>query len=50
VSNTCQKTGHRAQPDPRDVAQQIRSSIHGGVALELNGLVLTPNPEATVGV
>jgi AcrR family transcriptional regulator len=34
-------------PDPREVAQQIWSSVHGAVALELKGLVLTPDPEAT---
>ena len=28
-------------------AQQIWSSVHGAVALELKGLVLTPDPEAT---
>jgi AcrR family transcriptional regulator len=32
---------------PYEVAQQIWSSVHGAVALELNGLVLTPDPEAT---
>ena len=34
-------------PDPQEVAQQIWSSVHGAVALELKGLVLTPDPEAT---
>ena len=34
-------------PDPREAAQQIWSSVHGAVALELKGLVLTPDPEAT---
>jgi AcrR family transcriptional regulator len=34
-------------PDPFEVAQQIWSSVHGAVALELQGLVLTPDPEAT---
>ena len=33
--------------DPREVAQQIWSAVHGAVALELKGLVLTPDPEAT---
>jgi AcrR family transcriptional regulator len=33
--------------DAGDLAQQIWSSIHGAVALELNGLVLTPDPGAT---
>ena len=30
-----------------DIAQQIWSCVHGAVALELNGIVLTPDPEAT---
>jgi AcrR family transcriptional regulator len=34
-------------PDPREVAQQMWSAVHGAVALELKGLVLTPDPEAT---
>jgi AcrR family transcriptional regulator len=29
------------------VAQQIWSAVHGAVALELKGLVLTPDPETT---
>ena len=33
-----------AAPDPVEVAQQIWSSLHGAVALELKGLVLTPDP------
>jgi AcrR family transcriptional regulator len=32
---------------PREVAQQIWSTVHGAMALELNNLVLTPDPEAT---
>jgi AcrR family transcriptional regulator len=32
---------------PREVAQQIWSTVHGAVALELNSLVLTPDPGAT---
>jgi AcrR family transcriptional regulator len=39
--------GGIAAPDPREVAQQIWSSVHGAVALEMKGLVLTPDPEAT---
>ena len=39
--------GGIAAPDPQEVAQQIWSSVHGAVALELKGLVLTPDPEAT---
>ncbi len=33
--------------DPVDTAQQIWSTVHGAVALELKGLVLTPDPQAT---
>jgi hypothetical protein len=33
--------------DPFEAAQQIWSCLHGAVALELKGLVLTPDPEAT---
>jgi AcrR family transcriptional regulator len=36
-----------AAPDPLEVAQQIWSAVHGAVALELKGLVLTPDPEYT---
>ncbi len=36
-----------AAPDPFEAAQQIWSGVHGAVALELKGLVLTPDPEAT---
>jgi AcrR family transcriptional regulator len=39
--------GRIIAPDPREVAQQIWSSVHGAVALEMNGMVLTPDPEAT---
>jgi len=31
-------------PDPVEAAQQIWSAVHGAVALELKGLVLTPDP------
>jgi AcrR family transcriptional regulator len=34
-------------PDPIEVAQQIWSAVHGAVSLELEGLVLTPDPGAT---
>jgi AcrR family transcriptional regulator len=34
-------------PDPRETAQQIWSTVHGAVTLELQGLVLTPDAEAT---
>jgi AcrR family transcriptional regulator len=36
-----------AAPDPVEAAQQIWSGVHGAVALELKGLLLTPDPEAT---
>jgi AcrR family transcriptional regulator len=35
------------QGDAFDIAQQIWSTVHGAVALELKGLVLTPDPAAT---
>lgn len=34
-------------PDPVEAAQQIWSAVHGAVALELKGLVLTPDPQYT---
>ncbi len=40
-------TGQIVAIDPREVAQQIWSSVHGAMALELKDLVLTPDPEAT---
>jgi AcrR family transcriptional regulator len=36
-----------AAPDPLEVAQQIWSAVHGAVALELKGLVLTPDSQYT---
>lgn len=36
-----------AAPDPLEAAMQIWSGVHGAVALELKGLVLTPDPAAT---
>ena len=36
-----------AAPDSVEVAQQIWSAVHGAVALELKGLVLTPDPQYT---
>jgi hypothetical protein len=36
-----------AAPNPLEAAQQIWSAVHGAVALELKGLVLTPDPAAT---
>jgi len=34
-------------PDPLEAAQQIWSTVHGAVTLELRGLILTPDPDAT---
>ncbi len=34
-------------PEPTETAQQIWSTVHGAVTLELQGLVLTPDAEAT---
>jgi len=39
--------GVLAAPDPTEAAQQIWSAVHGAVALELKGLVLTPDPRYT---
>jgi len=39
--------GQIVAPDPLEAAQQIWSAVHGAVALELRGLVCTPDPEAT---
>ena len=36
-----------AAPDPVETAQQIWSTVHGAVALELKGLIQTENPAAT---
>jgi AcrR family transcriptional regulator len=34
-------------PDPREAAQQIWSTVHGAMALEMNGLIQTPDPETS---
>lgn len=39
--------GRISVPDPREAAQQIWSTVHGAVALEMKDLVQTPDPEAT---
>ena len=39
--------GAIAAPDPVEAAQQIWSALHGAVALELKGLIQTPDPAAT---
>jgi hypothetical protein len=43
----CAAAGVIAAPDPVEVAQQIWSTVHGAVALELKGLIQTGNPAAT---
>jgi AcrR family transcriptional regulator len=44
---TAAAAGRIVADDPQEVAQQIWSAVHGAVALELKGLVLTPDPETT---
>jgi AcrR family transcriptional regulator len=39
--------GRIAAPDALEVAQQLWNAVHGAVALELKGLVRTPDPAAT---
>jgi AcrR family transcriptional regulator len=39
--------GALAAPDAREAAQQIWSALHGAVALELKGIVQTPDPAAS---
>src|SRR5215469_12402782 len=34
-------------PDATEVAQQLWNAVHGAVALELKGMILTPDPGAT---
>ena len=34
-------------PDATEVAQQLWNAVHGAVALELKGMILTPDPAAT---
>ena len=41
------QSGVFAPGDPVDLAQQIWSTVHGAVDLELGGMVLTPDPAAT---
>ena len=40
-------TGRILAADPREVAQQIWSAVHGAMALELKNLVQTPAPEVS---
>ena len=39
--------GRIEAPDATEAAYQVWSAAHGAVALELKGLVLTPDPSAT---
>jgi AcrR family transcriptional regulator len=39
--------GAISAPEPTEVAQQLWNTVHGAVALELKGLILTPDPAAT---
>jgi hypothetical protein len=41
------EAGVVAAPDPVEAAQQIWSAVHGAVALELKGLILTEDAAAT---
>ena len=43
----CQDEGTIAPGDPRPLVLLAWSAVHGAVALELKGLVLTPDPEYT---
>jgi AcrR family transcriptional regulator len=47
IVETAAVAGRIVAADPREVAQQIWSTVHGAVALELQGMVLTADPEAT---
>ncbi len=38
-------TGTLAQDDPEEVAQQIWSTVHGAVQLEIKGMLLVPDPD-----
>jgi AcrR family transcriptional regulator len=44
---TAAAAGRIVAEQPREAAQQIWSAVHGAMALELGGQVLTPDPEAT---
>ena len=39
--------GRISAPDATEVAQQLWNAVHGAVALELKGMILTPDPAAT---
>jgi AcrR family transcriptional regulator len=40
-------SGAISAPEPTEVAQQLWNAVHGAVALELRGMILTPDPAAT---
>jgi AcrR family transcriptional regulator len=40
-------SGAICAPEPTEVAQQLWNAVHGAVALELHGMILTPDPAAT---
>ena len=44
---TAAAAGRIKAGNPREVAQQVWSALHGAVALELNDLVLTPDAQGT---
>jgi AcrR family transcriptional regulator len=44
---TAAAAGRIEARNPREVAQQVWSALHGAVALELNDLVLTPDAQTT---
>jgi AcrR family transcriptional regulator len=39
--------GRVIAPEATEVAQQLWNAVHGAVSLELRGMILTPDPEAT---
>ena len=39
--------GQVIAPDATEVAQQLWNAVHGAVALELRGMILTPDPDVT---
>jgi AcrR family transcriptional regulator len=47
IVETAAAAGRVSAPDPPEMAQLIWGAVHGWVALELGGMVLTPDPEAT---
>jgi AcrR family transcriptional regulator len=45
--STVKAAGLLIDGDPEDIAQQVWSTVHGAVSLELQHLVRTPDPEQT---